>query len=398
VLSSAVSAGRRALAETQNQLPALRQAGVVDAGGLGFLLLVEGALRHLQGKRDTPAPRQTAAAPAPSRALADVHAQLDHADGSYGYCTEFLIAGAGLREDQARSHFQQLGDSLLVVGGPDLLRVHIHTDDPGRALSYATTIGRLRRVKVQDMREQYEEFAAERPADNAPDTGSMNGVPAAEALPVGIVAVATGEGFSALFASLGAAVVPGGQTMNPSTEQILAAVDDCPQETVIVLPNNGNVVLTAQQAAGLSSKTVHVLRTETVPQGIAALLGVRYDEQPEQIAKAMADAATKVRTAEITSAVRDVEIDGLQVRRGDILGLLDGKLTAAGADTNSVLADLLDRMAAERYEVATLYRGQDTTEAEAEGLAEFLRRRYPELQVDLHQGGQPHYRFVLSVE
>jgi len=389
ILDRALRAGRIALAETQNQLPALQQAGVVDAGGSGYLFLLEGALRHLQGKTAAPA-TEVPETPAASRAFADLHARLDHFEGGYGYCTEFLITGEGLDEQEAQAALATLGDSLLVVGGGDLLRVHIHTQDPGRALSYAAGLGRLRRVKVQDMSEQFEEFAGEQPAAAPTGTG--------DPLPVGIVAVAPGAGFGALFESLGAVVVAGGQSMNPSTEEILDAVARCPQAEVVVLPNNKNVLLTAQQAADLSGKTTHVLPTRTVPQGIAALLAVRFDQDPTQILADMGEAAGHVRTAELTIAVRDAEIEGLAVHTGDTLGLLDGDLVSAGTGATPVLADLLARMPADRYEVATIYRGRDATDAQNAELLAFLRTTYPDLQIEEQSGDQAHYHFVLSVE
>jgi uncharacterized protein len=390
VLRQTIEAARRALTETQNQLPALRQAGVVDAGGRGYVLLLEGAERWLEGKRDAPAPRTERVRMATGRADADVHAYLDHFEGGYGYCTEFLIAGQELDETTARAHFASLGDSLLVVGDGEVLRVHIHTDDPGRALTYASGLGRLRRVKVQDMSEQFAEFAAERPAPASPPSGDV--------LPVGIVAVAGGEGFIALFESMGAVVVSGGQGMNPSTEEILAAVQSCSQNEIIVLPNNKNVVLTGRQAAEMSDKRVHVLSTRTVPQGIAALLAARFDAEPARIVADMEEAARLVRTAELTIAVRDVEIDDLRVRKGNVLGLLDGDLTAAGDDMASVLTDLLARMPAENYEVATVYLGYDASDQKGEEVRTLLGQRYPMLQVEMQRGGQLHYHIVLSVE
>jgi len=389
ILDRALHAGRIALAETQHQLPALQQAGVVDAGGSGYLFLLEGALRYLQGKTTAPA-IGVAEKPAASRAFADLHAKLDHFKGGYGYCTEFLLVGDGLDEQKARAALAALGDSLLVVGGGDLLRVHIHTQDPGRTLSYAAGLGRLRRVKIQDMSEQFAEFASEQPA--AAPTG------AGDPLPVGIVAVAPGIGFGVLFESLGAVVVSGGQSMNPSTEEILEAVARCPQAEVVVLPNNKNVLLTAQQAADLSGKITHVLPTRTVPQGIGALLAVRFDQAPAQILADMGEAAGHVRTAELTIAVRDAEIDGLCVHTGDTLGLLDGDLVSAGVGAEPVLADLLARMPADRYEVATIYRGRDATDAQNAELLAFLRATYPDLQIEEQSGEQAHYHFVLSVE
>lgn len=390
VLSATVSAARRAVAETRNQLPVLRQAGVVDAGGRGYLLILEGALRHLQGKQAVQ-PDEVAAAP--SRAAAPEHAGFDHpAEVGFGYCTEFMIAGDQLNEHQVRQALSQFGESLLVVGGQDLLRVHLHTDDPGRALSYAASLGRIRKVKVDDMQAQHTAFAAEVPAGSSPP------VAVAPSLPIGVVAVAAGEGFSALFSSLGAWVVPGGQTMNPSTEQILQAIQSCPQRTVLVLPNNGNVVTTAEQAAVLSGREVRVVPTESMPQGVAALLAVRYDEELEQILLAIASAIQHVRTLELTTAVRDAEMDNLRVHRGDILGMLDGKLVIAGEDEPSVATALLDLLPAGHYEVLSVFPGAKVSAQKAETFADLLRRRYPEMQVELLAGGQPHYQYVLSAE
>lgn len=394
VVSSALAAARRALAETRNQLPVLSQAGVVDAGGRGYVLLLEGALRHLQGKHDI---GEVAPPPEPwSRARMQAHARFDHAEDGFGYCTELLIAGTSLDEEAVKARLATLGTSLLVVGEPTLLHIHVHTDDPGSVLTYAATLGRLSKVKIEDMQAQHEEFAAEvLPRDHA--NGSRH-LAAAAALPIGVVAVASGTGFTSIFQSLGAVVAPGGTSMNPSTEQILAAMGDLSQQTVIVLPNNRNAVLTAEQAAALSGKTTHVIATHTVPQGIAALLAVQYDEEVDQILDAMRHAASHVRTIEITTAVRDVDLDGILIHQGDVLGLLDGDLAVSGDDLASVLTDLLDRLPATRYEIATIYAGAEAGPEQTTRLRQLLGTRYPELQVEQLEGGQPHYQFVLSVE
>ena len=395
VLDGAVDAARVALAETQNQLPVLRQAGVVDAGGRGYLLILEGARRYLQGKSvlvPEPVP-----SPDSARAGATAHARFEHAGTSaYGYCTEFLIAGRDLEEEGVRAQLAPLGDSLLVVGDGEILRVHIHTDDPGRALSFAGGLGRLRKVKIDDMQAQHEEFAAEVKALPRPQDG--RGGDYLQSLPIGVVAAATGPGFARLLSSLGARVVPGGQTMNPSTEQFLEAIEACPQSTVIVLPNNKNVISTAQQAAGLTEKTAHVISTATVPQGIAALLAMRLNDSAATMVEAMGEAARQVRTAELTSAVREVEIDGLRVQRGDLLGLLDGTVVVAGHDIGLVACELLDLMPVEEYEMITVYPGAEVGVEAVERLMAILGERYPRITIEQVEGGQPHYQFILSVE
>lgn len=402
VLACAVEAARTALAHTREQLPVLKQAGVVDAGGRGYLLILEGALRHLQSKAALPAPEVVSAGQLSARATVAEHAHFEHPyEGSYGYCTEFMVEGIGLREDEVRAHLAPLGDSLLVVGESSLLRVHIHTDDPGRALSYAGGLGRLRGVKIEDMQEQHTEFAGEAPPP--PHADAEVALPAAvedarDALPIGVVAVAGGAGLERIFAELGAAVVPGGQTMNPSTEQLLSAIDACTQQAVIVLPNNKNVVLTARQAAELSPKRVEVLPTETVPQGIAALLAVRFDEGAAAALTAMREAIARVRTVEVTTAVRDADLDGMRVRRGDILGLLDGEPALSGQDFAAVAVDLVARMPADAYEVLTIYPGADASPEHVSALVAVLGERFPALQIETAEGGQPHYQFVISVE
>jgi fatty acid kinase len=402
VLDRAVEAARTALAQTREQLPVLKQAGVVDAGGRGYLLILEGALRHLQGKPVLPALEVVSADQPTSRAAAIEHAHFAHTDeGAYGYCTEFMITGSGLREDEVRAQLTALGDSLLVVGDAAVLRVHIHTDDPGRALSYAGGLGRLRRVKIEDMQEQHTEFAEEVPAAEPPVAAAVppsTGHDARDALPIGVVTVASGPGFARIFTGLGATVVPGGQTMNPSTEQLLSAIDACSQEAVIVLPNNKNVVLTARQAAELSRKRVEVLPTETVPQGVAALLAVRFDEGDAAALAAMREAIGRVRTVELTTAVRDADLDGMQVRQGDILGLLDGKVALAGHDLTAVAVELLARLPADAYEVLTIYPGAAASAEQAATLAAVLGERFPGPQVETAEGGQPHYQFVISAE
>jgi DAK2 domain fusion protein YloV len=384
---------RAAVARTPDQLPILKQAGVVDAGAQGYLMIVEGAVRYLKGQDLTVA--------ASSEAAGSLHrAQVSHAE-DYGYCTELVIVGPQLDESAIRADIAALGDSTLVVGEEGIVRVHVHTDDPGRILSYAAPLGRLHRIKIESMQDQHDRFVAETtpsPVAAAPPQPALPAAPPAEG-EVGVVAVAPGEGLARVFRSLGAgAVVTGGQTMNPSTEELLAAVVSLPQDTAVVLPNNGNVVLVAQQARDHAPKKVAVVPSRTVPQGIAALLAYIPTATLEENATAMEDAAASVHTGEITVAVRDAQLDGLAVRAGEVLGLLDGRAVASGSDREAVTLELIERMRAAGGEILTIYYGSDSGEAEAQSLARRAGQCWPELEIEVVDGGQPYYPYILSLE
>jgi len=386
VLTSAAEAAKEAVAKTPTLLPVLRDAGVVDAGGQGLYIMLEGALRYLRGD---------AAALAPLviqdpehtwlNATATVH---EGGESEYGYCTEFLVIGEGLDAEAALERMVTLGDSVLVVGDERMLRVHLHTSDPGAAIGYGTSLGELTHLKVDNIQAEAEEFARKIQAGYEPNLA-----------PVGTVAVAMGRGLQDVFRSLGVtAIVPGGRTMNPSAQQILAAIDSCRQDEVIVLPNNKNVILTAEQAAQHSKKEAKVVPTESIPQGIAALLALNLEKGLRGNAAIMGEARHQVRAIEVTKAVRSAVIGGVSVRKGQAIALLDGRLAIAEDSPGSAVRSCLAQAVASQASLVTIYYGAGTTQEEAGTLAAEIKKEHPSLDAEVVYGGQPHYYYIVSLE
>jgi hypothetical protein len=283
-----------------------------------------------------------------------------------------------------------MGDSALVVGDTHTIKVHVHAPDPGPALSYGVNCGSLSKIIVENMQEQYQEFVVAK-AQPPVATEPLGGI--------GTVVVAPGEGLQQVFTSLGASrVVPGGQTMNPSTEQLLQAIEDVRADEVIVLPNNKNIIPTAEQAKSLCTKSVVVIPTTTVPQGIAALLALNYQSDLPTNAGTMTHAATTIETGEITIAVRSTQVNGLSIHEGDFIGLVDGKIRTSGASLHEVLKATLQEMHAEGREIITLYYGDSVSPAEAQSAADELADIYSQQEVELVNGGQPHYHYIVSAE
>ncbi len=416
VLAASLKEARAAVARTTEQMALLKQAGVVDAGAQGYMLILEGFSRYLHGEPtdvESAAPVGTGV----DSANAPLHmARVEHGD-DYGYCTEFIVAGPGLDLPAIRERVNSLGSSTLVVGEESLVRVHIHTEDPGRVLSYAASLGQLHKIKIDNMQAQHDAFIAEaRDATGATGAQSSPHAPGAQSSPhapgapyqlleprarglVGIVAVAPGAGLAEVFHSLGAdTVVRGGQTMNPSIQELLSAIDALPQEDVALLPNNGNVLLAAEQARGLARKRVEIVPARTVPQGMAALVVYSHEADLAANVAAMTEAMAAVRTGEVTVAVRDATLDGLSVRAGEALGLLDDAAAVVGPERDAVTLDLMEKMGASDAEVLTIYYGADVTEEEARALAAAARARYDALEIEVVSGGQPHYPYIMSME
>ncbi|MDQ2786730.1 MAG: DAK2 domain-containing protein [Chloroflexota bacterium] len=393
VLDGALAGGRATLAKTPEMLPLLREAGVVDAGGQGYVIILEGMRLHLAG-RNVAAEAVPTIAPSDRAMAFDVvgmHAR--HGADEYGYCTNYLLTaapGASLDFAVIRETMAAMGHSAVIVGDAQYIKAHIHTTDPGALLSYAVRFGALTQIKIENMNMQVEDIERSAPL-NAPYVESTSHI--------SVVAVAAGEGLSAVLRGLGAAkIVRGGPTMNPSTQELLDAITSAPSGTVIVLPNNSNVVLTARQAAAMASKQVRVVPTTSIPQGIAALSAFTFTADLDTNAAAMTEMARTVRTGEVTRAVRDATIGGVAVKAGEVIGLLDDLLTVAGDDSVTVTLDLLQRMHTNEAELVTLYTGADVSDTIAEALSARIAERYANVAVEIVTGGQPHYDFIVSVE
>ena len=390
VLETVLTCGRKALEETVHQNPVLEKAGVVDAGGFGYLTILEGMLDALRGIHK----ERTAAEP--TKAAADFAAIADE-DITFTYCTEFIAA----RKDKARnvgrlrSILNDIGDSLVVVEDDDIVKVHVHTDQPNKALEEGLKFGPLLTVKIENMREQHTAKVIEGTADEPAERVI---VPAEKKY--GFVAVAAGEGLKNVFTDLGVdVVVQGGQTMNPSTDDIVRAVDAVPAEIVFVLPNNKNIIMAAEQAVHLSEeKKVVVVPTKTIPQGISAMLAVDPDEEDESLlVQAMRDAAAHVRSGQVTYAARDSEFDGKKIKQGEYLSLSEGKLCASGRES-SVLKKLVREMVHEDSAFATVIYGEGVSAEQAAEVEALLRKENKELEISVIDGGQPVYYYILSVE
>ncbi len=386
-------AGRTSLRHTPDQLPVLKKAGVVDSGGQGLLLIFEGMMRALCG-RNVFEEAAISTHIMPQTMWQDTLAPEDEA--GYGYDVQFLMRGENLSLEKVRLALGEMGGwSTLVVGDPRLIKVHVHLHDPGQALSYAISTGAsIDDVVVENMQQQYEHALSERVEHKTEVRTDIEGA--------AVIAVASGAGLRAVFEELGAAyVIDGGQTMNPSTGDFLEAIDALPNSDVILLPNNKNILLAAQQASITSSKNVEVIATKTLPQGIVAMfeyMNFTPDDALSEVVGGMSAALPHVRTGEITRATRSVELDGVSVRQGQWIGLLDDVLVAAGDEIPALARDLLGKAGADNYERITLYYGDETDETQANLLADSLREHFSGQEFEVVSGGQALYPYIISVE
>jgi DAK2 domain fusion protein YloV len=386
VIAGAAAGARAAVQKTPSQLQILRDAGVVDAGGFGLQLILEGMLKTVE--ESDPAFAALAESKMPVVPAAQV--ALDLPEGGWGYCTEFLIEGANLDTELIRGQIEALGNSVLVVGEPELVKVHVHTDDPTRVINLAGGYGKLLKLNVGDMSTQHRRIL-ESEAGGQAAASRPNGI--------GIVAVVAGRGLVDIFRGLGVdAIIEGGQTMNPSTQDMLTAIESVPYDEVILLPNNGNVIAAAKQVAGLTKKKVHLVETHSVPQGVSAVVAFRPERPAAENLRAIRAEAERVQTIEVTHAVRDTRSNGVKVRKGDVIGLINAKLEFAGDDYAEVVKQALGKLGPDSYELVTVYRGEQATDAEMSKLESEIRSHYPGLEVEVQQGGQQHYPFILSVE
>ena len=389
VMEVAVSAAAEAVANTPSLLPVLREAGVVDAGGQGLYTILEGALRYLKGEAELMQFRkpQMVASTIPLTHLAITAPERIAVDEiPFGYCTEFLLKGMKLEPDKLKKKLKKKGESLIVVGDDTTVRVHIHTIDPGDVVRYATSLGTLHNVSMRNMDEQHQDFL-EMQRERAPATD------------IAIVAVVSGDGLRDVFTSLGVtSIVTGGQTMNPSTKELLQAVEESASSKVIILPNNKNIVLTAEQVQSLTDKTIKVIPARTIPQGVAALLAFDYEADLETNGRIMEEVLSGVKTIEVCRAVRSTKMNGIAIKKKQAIGLLDGNLVAVGNETAGVVRDVLTRADLGKAEVVTIYYGTKPDKAEAEGISSGITRKYPDLQVEVVKSGQPHYDYIISIE
>ncbi len=423
VLDASVREAHAAVERTPELLAVLRDAGVVDAGGFGFAIILEGFARALaESGGDTPddstplqAPRRVGepAVRAPGevsgaavgagerRGAAAVAAK----EEGWGYCTEFLVEGPGLDFEKVREELSALGDSSLVVGDSDLVRVHIHTHDPAALIAAAARRGRLNKLKVEDMSAQHHEVLERASASEAASgvaAGAALATPrtvAAPRKPLGVVSVAPGDGFREILEGLGVdRVVEGGQTMNPSIEDLLNAVRDSHADAVILLPNNKNVILTAQQVDQLADGiSVRVVPTRNLPQGISAMLALDPGADADANCERMDQAMQAVHSLEITRAVRDSSVNGKEIRVGDVIAILDGQITAVGSEELPVIDEVLSGLEF-TPELVTVYVGDGVAEADGDKLVATLREKHGDVEFELHRGGQEHYPYILSLE
>jgi hypothetical protein len=391
---TAVDSARESVARTPTLLPVLAEAGVVDAGGQGLFVLLEGMLRHLHGEETAPEEAEAGAVEQEWLSVVEQRHQVE--ESPYGYCTEVLVEGRDIDIDELRETVIALGDSVLVVGDESLARIHVHTDDPGAVLQCGTIGGRvLTQVKVDNIKRQAERFVEMHAA--AQPQGDVSPVTASDTM--SCVAVASGDGLADVFRSVGCSqVVSGGPTMNPSTRDILDAIEACSTQDVVVLPNDKNIIMSAQQAAEMTEKRVRVVKSRSVPQGLAALLAVNPEHDLDENAEAMDEALPLVRTIEITHAVRSTSINGVRVQEGETIAIVDDKLTLSAATAEeAALGSLRDLVSAETS-LITLYFGGGVREPVAAALAARLREELPGHEVEVVYGGQPHYQYIISLE
>ena len=403
VMEEVLKEAKASLDRTPDLLPVLKEVGVVDSGGQGLVTIYEGFLAVLKGEElpevSEAQPTMTELVNAEHHKSAQSHLLTE--DIEFGYCTEFMVKfeedklkDNPFSEDDFRQTLSHHGDSLLVVSDEEIVKVHIHAEHPGNVLNYAQNFGSLIKIKIENMREQHSSILE---ADQHVTT-SENKVLQKKS-EYGIVAVAMGRGIDDLLKSLGAgAVIEGGQTMNPSTEDIVQAINDVHAEKVIVLPNNKNIIMAATQAATVVDQEVIVIPSKTVPQGMTSLLAFNPAVTASENEKAMTNALGKVKTGQITYAVRDTVIDGLEIKKDHFMGIFDGKIVVTDEDKNKAAIALLENMISEDDEIITILQGEDANDSDLTELNQFLEESFPDLEVETHNGEQPLYPFIFAVE
>ncbi len=402
-LREIIAYGDEVLLQTPEMLPVLKQANVVDSGGQGLMQAMKGAFDGYLGKE------VSLEAGAPSVSAAAGKAETDGFDIKFGYCTEFIINLEkhydGETEQEFKAFLESIGDSIVLVSDEDLVKVHVHTNDPGLAIQRALTYGSLSRMKIDNMREEHQEklikdaekLAAEQKAAEEAKKAAEKEEPRKA---FGFIAVSIGDGLNEIFKGLNVDyLIEGGQTMNPSTEDMLKAIDHVNADTIYIFPNNKNIILAAEQAVHLAeNKTIVVIPSKTVPQGITAIVNFIPELSAEENKAAMIEEMAKVKTGQVTYAVRDTSLDGFEIKEGDIMGIGDKAILAAGKDTEQTALAMLEAMVDDESELISIYYGQEIEESAAEKLLEKAQAQHPDVDIELHFGGQPIYYYVVSVE
>ena len=391
-IPAVISYAEEVLAKTPDMLPVLKEAGVVDSGGQGLLEVIKGAY-------------YSAIAPGAGAGVTKISAE-DTADIKFGYCTEFIILTEKEFTEQDEHEFKEylssIGDSIVCVADDDVVKIHVHTNDPGLAIQRALTFGQLSRMKIDNMREEHQEKLI-RDAENLAKQQAQDAAEKKSSeprKPMGFIAVSIGEGINNIFKELGVDyIIEGGQTMNPSTDDMLKAIDEVHADTVFILPNNKNIVLAANQAKHLvEDKEIIVIPTKTVPQGITAIINFMPDADAKTNEEAMLEEVKNVKTGQVTYAVRDTHIDDKEIHEGDIMGIGDHGILAVGSEIRKTTLDMLEQLVDEDSELISIYYGEEVKEEDANELIEQIEELYPDADVDAHFGGQPIYYYVLAVE
>ncbi len=401
-IDAIIEEGDRVLEYTPELLPVLKQAGVVDSGGQGLMVVLKGMQDVLHGKE---VDYTIEVAPATSSGIVKISAETEE-EIKFGYCTEYIIVlNNPLNDDQVmeyKAFLESIGDSIVVVADDEIVKTHVHTNDPGLAIQKALSHGSLSKIKIDNMREEHQERLIKDAAKVAAEQKAADAAKAAAepAKEMGFVVVSIGEGLGHIFTELGAdAMIEGGQTMNPSTEDVLEAIAKVNAKTVFVLPNNKNIILAANQAADLcEDKQIIVIPTKTIPQGITALINFMPEQTPQQNADRMNEEITIVKTGQVTYAVRDTMIDDKEIKEGDYMGIGDAGMLAVSEDMGTALLEMIDAMVDEDSAVVSIYYGAEATEEDAAAYAAAIEEKYPDLEIEVEAGGQPVYYYIVSVE
>ncbi len=398
------------LSQTPEMLPVLKQAGVVDSGGQGLVTVLKGAYDALMGKEID----YTIETPSAGSSVVKISQQAEQ-DIKFGYCTEFIIVLNHPMEEKEemdfKAYLESIGDSIVVVADDEITKVHVHTNDPGLAIQRALEYGSLSKMKIDNMREEHQEklikdaekAAAEQKMADEKKRSEKDALAEAQKAPkkdMGFISVSIGEGINEIFKGLGVDyIIAGGQTMNPSTEDMLNAIEDVNADNIFILPNNKNIILAANQAASLiEEKNIFVIPTKTVPQGITALINFMPDSSPEENAARMTEELSTVKTGQVTYAVRDTLIDDKSIRQGDYMGMGDSSILSVGKDMDAVIRELMAQLVDEESAIISIYYGEEIKEETARQLGSELEETYPDCEVEVHFGGQPVYYYVISVE